>query len=301
MWFKNLVIYRFNVPVNADDIAKLAERMAAFKFTPCESNQLASMGWVPPLGNNGTDLVHAASGNVMICARKQQKILPAGAVNELLEERVIKIEERDGRKLSKKERRDLKDQISYELLPKALTRSTLLFAYISPKDGMLVVNSSTHKIAEELLALLRETLGSLPVVPLATKKVPYCSMTDWLIGITPAGFTVGGDCELRDALEEGGSAILKNQGLHSDAVFCLAKEMLVRKLALSWSDRIECVVDDALVIRKLRFSDIVQEKAEDPAAQFDTDFSIMALELSEFIKALVDALGGKAGIPFVRV
>ena len=294
MWFKNIIVYRFNVPVSADDIAKLAEKMAEFSFKPCESNQLASMGWVPPLGNNGTDLVHAASGNVMICARKQQKIIPAGAVNELLEERVIKIEERDGRKLSKKERRDLKDQISYELLPKALTRSALLFAYISPKDGMLVVNSSTHKIAEELLALLRETLGSLPVVPLATKKVPADAMTVWLNHhSSPSGFFIGGDCDLRDCFEEGGSAVLKKQDLQSEAVDCMLTGMRVRKLALSWSDRIECVVDDALVIRKLRFSDIVQEKAEDPAAQFDTDFSIMALELSEFIRALVDALGGE--------
>lgn len=295
MWFRNLVIYRFNVPVSADDIAKLAEKMAAFKFAPCDSNQLASMGWVPPLGNNGTDLVHAASGNVMICARKQQKIIPAGAVNELLEERVIKIEERDGRKLSKKERRDLKDQISYELLPKALTRSTLLFAYISPKDGMLVVNSSTHKRAEELLALLRETLGSLPVVPLTTKNVPADAMTVWLNNHRPpSGFFVGGDCDLRDCFDEGGSAVLKRQDLQSEAIDCMLTGMRVRKLALSWDDRIECVVDDALVIRKLRFSDIVQEKAEDPAAQFDTDFSIMALELSEFIRALVDELGGEA-------
>jgi recombination associated protein RdgC len=47
----------------------------------------------------------------------------------------------------------------------------------------------------------------------------------------------------------------------------------------------------------LRFSDLVQEQAdeveaEDVATRFDVDFSIMSLELSAFLESLMNALGG---------
>jgi recombination associated protein RdgC len=73
----------------------------------------------------------------------------------------------------------------------------------------------------------------------------------------------------------------------------------VSKLALTWQQRIECLLDEKLTIKRLRFADVIQEQAsemeaDDVATRFDVDFSIMALELSGFIKALVSAFGGEA-------
>ena len=73
--------------------------------------------------------------------------------------------------------------------------------------------------------------------------------------------------------------------------------MHVSKLALNWQQRLEFVLDEKLVVKRLRFADIVQEQAseaeaDDVATQFDVDFSIMALELSAFIKELTAAFGG---------
>jgi recombination associated protein RdgC len=53
------------------------------------------------------------------------------------------------------------------------------------------------------------------------------------------------------------------------------------------------------VIRRLKVLDIVQDEAEraagdDPAERFDIDFSLMTLELRQFIPALVEAFGGEA-------
>jgi len=74
--------------------------------------------------------------------------------------------------------------------------------------------------------------------------------------------------------------------------------MHVSKLALSWQDRIEFLLDEKLIIKRLRFSELVQEQADeieadDVATRFDVDFAIMALELSGFFKALMQALGGE--------
>jgi recombination associated protein RdgC len=90
----------------------------------------------------------------------------------------------------------------------------------------------------------------------------------------------------------------KNQDLSAaEIVNHLKTGMHVSKLALNWQQRVEFVLDEKLTVKRLRFSDIVQEQAsdaqaDDAAAQFDVDFSIMSLELSGFIKALTEAFGG---------
>jgi recombination associated protein RdgC len=74
--------------------------------------------------------------------------------------------------------------------------------------------------------------------------------------------------------------------------------MTVSKLGLIWSAGIDCVIDENLAVKSLGFDDVIQEQADssdaqDVAEKFDNDFSIMALELSRFIKGLVSAFGGE--------
>ena len=122
---------------------------------PCGSQDTTRSGWVPPLGRHGSEFVHATSGFLMICCKRQDKLLPAAVDNEALEEKVLQFEEREARKLPAKERRSLKDEVIFSLLPKAFARSSLQFAYIAPKDNLLVVN------ATQGWSVLRRTVGSV--------------------------------------------------------------------------------------------------------------------------------------------
>ena len=98
MWFNNIQLFRFTQPftLNAQD---LSDKLQKFHFKPCGKLQPASYGWVPPLGKHGFDLIHSASGNLMLCARKEEKILPASVVREFVDEKVAEIEEAQARKL----------------------------------------------------------------------------------------------------------------------------------------------------------------------------------------------------------
>ena len=299
MWFKNLQLYRFTKPFELD-AATLGQQLEQYSFEPCGSQDFTRSGWAPPLGRHGSEFVHATNGYLMVCVKRQDKLLPAAVINEALEEKVLQIEEREARNLPGKERRSLRDEIVFSLLPKAFARSSLQYAYISPRDNLLVVDASSAKRAEELLNDLREALGSLSVIPLAAKNLPIDIMTRWVNSGQPdQGFALGEECELRDNADISCVIHCKNQDLATaEIVNHLKTGMHVSKLALNWQERIECVLDEKLVLRRLRFSDLVQEQAneaeaEDVATQFDVDFSIMALELSAFFKALVGALGGE--------
>ena len=85
MWFKNLQIYRFTERFELD-AATLGEQLGQQAFVPCANQDAMRSGWVPPLGRHGSELVHATNGYLMICVKRQEKLLPAAVVNEALED-----------------------------------------------------------------------------------------------------------------------------------------------------------------------------------------------------------------------
>ena len=129
MLFKNLLIYRFTRPFTHSP-EELDQQLATKPFAPCGGQDLSSFGWVPPAGGDGELLVHAAQGYLMVCLQRQDKVLPAAVVNEALAERLADIKAREDRVPGKKERTELKDEVIFELLPRAFSRSGRLFAYI---------------------------------------------------------------------------------------------------------------------------------------------------------------------------
>lgn len=299
MWFKNLQVYRFTKPFSLSP-EELSQTLETKAFQPCAGQDMLKLGWVSPLCRFGEEYVHANNGYLMICAKRQEKILPPAVIREELEERLLALEESEDRKVGRKERNQMKDEITFELMPRAFARSSQQFAYIDSNEGLLVVNSSSVKRAEELIGLLRDTVGPLSLIPLTAKNLPIQVMTDWVEnGRVASGFELGQACELRDNSDVSSVIRCTNFNLESDEINGHIKaSMHTSKLALSWQERVECIVDDKLAVKRLRFTDIVQEKADevdaqDAAEQFDVDFSIMTLELSAFIKALVEAFGGE--------
>ncbi|WP_227096118.1 recombination-associated protein RdgC [Aeromonas veronii] len=299
MWFKNLQVYRFTRPFELTT-EQLETQLEACAFTPCGSQDISRFGWTRPLGKFGSTLTHAANGQILLCARREDKILPTAVIKEQLAEKVGAIEFEQGRTLKKKEKEALKEELLHTLLPRAFSRTANTFAWINPADGLLMVDASSAKKADDVLALLRKSIGSLPVVPVALKNPPEITMTEWLSkSIVPAPFQLEDESELRSAMEHGGIARFKQQDLMTDEVKNhLANDKLVTKLALSWGERISFVLGDDLSIKRLKFSEDMREQndditSEDPAARLDADFALVTGELSQFIPALFNALGGE--------
>ncbi|MCV6605379.1 MAG: recombination-associated protein RdgC, partial [Porticoccaceae bacterium] len=74
--------------------------------------------------------------------------------------------------------------------------------------------------------------------------------------------------------------------------------MYVSKIELMSNTGIACLVDEKFTIKRIRYGDMIQDKADevytsDAAERFDVDFSIMTLELAELIRALLAAFGGE--------
>lgn len=155
LWFKNLMVYRLSrdISLRAEEMEK---QLAELTFTPCGSQDMAKTGWVPPMGSHSDALTHTANGQIVICARKEEKILPSPVIKQALEAKIFKLEAEQGRKLKKTEKDSLKDEVLHSLLPRAFSRFSQTMMWIDTVNGLIMVDCASAKKAEDTLALLRK-------------------------------------------------------------------------------------------------------------------------------------------------
>lgn len=299
MWFKNLTLFRLTRPFELNHDA-LNEALQGEAFRPCAKSVPFSYGWGSPLGRHGEQLAHSVGPYTMICARKEERLLPGAVVNEQLLEKVDEIERAEARSVGRKERQQLKEELTLTLLPQAFTRHNTTYAYIDRKHHWLVVDSSSANRAEELVTLLRQSVSGVSARLPLTAESPRVLMSQWLRGDNiPSGFELGDEYKLQDSGKEGGTVQCKHQDPHTEEIQAhLDASKQVTKLAMTWRERIEFVLPENLSIKRLRFTDTVKEElddhAEDPIMQFDSDFAFMTGELSKFIDEVITAFGGES-------
>lgn len=302
LWFKNLLIYRLSreVELNAEEMQPQLER---FIFSPCGSQDMAKTGWVSPMGSfGGGQLVHSTgSQQILICAKKEEKNLPASVIKQELQAKVAQLESEQSRKLKKTEKDSLKDEVLHTLLPRAFSRYSQTLVWIDAVNGLIMVAAGSAKKAEDVLALLRKSIGSLPVVPLTIESPIELTLTEWVrSGQTPEGFQLQDEAELKAILEEGGTIRCKKQSLFSDEIGShIENGKLVTQLSVDWQGRISFQINDTFALKKIKPSDTLIDQnddidREDFAQRFEADFLLVTGEYSTFIFALISALGGEA-------
>jgi len=293
MWFKNLYFFAFTRPFEWSE-KDLEKHLSEHLFTPCGSTEMSHFGWVNALGKHGQSIVHSVNGNHLLCARKEEKILPAPVIKDMLEKKVALLETEQSRGATKKEKEQFKEDIIFELLPRAFSRVTDTHAYINPEHNIIVINTSSRGKAEDFLALLRKVLGTLPVTSVAPEKAPDEVMTDWVTeNNLGEKFQLGLEAEFHALGDDGAVVRVKNQELDSDEIKAhLDADKFVVKLAIEWDDALSCILCDDLAIKRIKFFDVIHEQNEDidkddVIARLDADFALMAGELNRFIDDLL--------------
>ncbi|URL59590.1 recombination-associated protein RdgC [Luteibacter flocculans] len=292
MFFRNLTLFRFSTEV-ADDVSRLDEALAGHRLRPVGPMEMSTRGFVSPLGPAEDSLTHTVGHYTKVVAASESRMLPPSVVNDELAKRVQKIAENEGRKVSSRERKKLKDDVLNELLPRAFVRQSRTAAYVDARNGWVVVDTSSRRAAEDVLSMLREALGSFPAVPLAPEESPRVLLTRWLAsGEAPTGFALGDEVELRDpATASGGVVRGRLLDLDTDEVReHLRAGKQVFRLGLVFDDRISFVLGEDLVVRKLKFTDVVLDEQPDSpesaAAELDANLALMTLEHGSLLDKL---------------
>lgn len=299
MWFNNINVYQLHNNEALDSIA-LNDMLAGDAAKPLGSADASRYGWTPPAGRASKVYLHESQGHRLISMLKQERILPGSVVKEALEEKVEEIETREGRKVTRGEKTAFKEQITEELLPRAFVKSTKIDAWWDIQRNRIIINSASRTRCEELLDLLRQTLGSLKVTPLSTQTLPIRAMTDWLgdASTRPANLALRDKATLKAKGDDG--KIAANQvDLDSDEIQQLLESgRLATELAVTINDNVSAVLTENLTLKSLRYGDKLIEQADaqddgdDRIARLESDFFLMANALADAIDSLTAMLGG---------
>ncbi|WP_454723092.1 MULTISPECIES: recombination-associated protein RdgC [Cupriavidus] len=296
MWFKNLQLHRLSAPwtLSADEVEASLARHA---FFPGTSLEMQTQGWASPRENGA--LVHLVGKQMLLTLRTEKKLLPATVVNQVTKARAAEIEEQQGFKPGRKQMRELKEQVTDELLPRAFGIRRDTRVWIDPVNGWLAIDAASPAKADEVRGLLFKSIDPLPLETLQVNLSPVAAMTEWLSSDTaPAGFTVDQEIELQSSTESKATVRYVRHPLDpEDLRRHIAAGKRCTRLAMTWNDRVSFVLTESLAVKRVAPLDVIKEQA-DPAARdegerFDGDFAMMAGELAGLLADLTAALGGE--------
>lgn len=278
MFFKNVFVFRLQDGC-AITAAALQEKLALKPLQACAGIDKQSKGWVPCRGDEC--LVHASGNNMLFALGTEQKLLPASVINRFMKDRIADIEAQQGYKVGRRERKEIKESVTEELLPRAFAIQHTTYAWLDFDNGRLIIDTSSASKAEELIEFLNKTLDDLSVNSLRTELSPVAAMTDWLAGDTaPVGFTIDRDLELSATGDSNATVRYSNHALEGEEILAhIAAGKRSTRLGMTWTDRISFVLTEQMQVRRISFLDIIKEEATtqaDTAEElFEIDFVLM--------------------------
>jgi recombination associated protein RdgC len=295
MWFKNLALYRLPADWNVS-ASDLEEKLGERTLQPCSPLEMLSRGWVAPSGTGR--LLHTVNQQHLIALGVEQKLLPASIIRQETAVRAAVLADSQGFPVGRRQMRDLKMRVTEELRARALNKRRTTRAWIDPINGWFVVDAGSAGKAEELVEVLRDTLGTFAVQFVDTQRTPHTSMAAWLThGDAPGAFGIEQDLELQTADPNKATVRYVRHPLDGKEIKAhLAAGKYPTRLGLTWNGRLSFVLTEKLLIKRVEFLEMTKDTPDggeiDKDEQFDIDFTVMAGELAKMLEDLVQALGG---------
>jgi recombination associated protein RdgC len=297
--FKNALIYRIT-EWDRSALSQLEDRLAEGRFAECGATQPESAGWVQPRGDKHSRLMESVGGQLILQLCVERKAVPSSVIKTQLQARLDKIEQETGRRPKGKIAKELKEEIVQDLLPRAFPKRSSNLVWIDQKAALVVINAGSIKSADRIVTLLVAALGGGVVLrPINTQISPATAMAEWLkTKEAPPFFSIDRECELKQPDSEKATVRYARHTLDIDEVAeHISQGKLPTQLALTWNSRVSFVLNEALVIKKIKLLDVVLEGSNAPTGKddggFDADVAITTGELRLLLPDLIDALGGE--------
>jgi recombination associated protein RdgC len=296
MWFRNLVVYRLphDWPVKAQ---ALERKLAHQPLQPCGGFEMESTGWTCPR-EEGVFL-YQQSEQWLLALGAEQKLLPASIIRQEAKARAEEIALRQGHPVGRKQLRDIRDQVTDELLPRALARRRITHGWIDAEKGWLGIDAAADAKAEQFMTALCRAEEETPVARLETRRSPASAMAEWVTrGEAPGPFELDEDLELCAANGSKASVRYARHSLEGrDIREHIAAGKTVVRLGLTWNEKISFVLTGQLQVKRLAFLDLLRRESDgevqDEDEQFAIDFALMTGELTRMLADLVKALGAE--------
>lgn len=254
---KNVTPYKLDPAFSLAELAKGLSHDDYFsgkhRFQPCDKLDAIKIGFIAnPSGEflnssyAGPDLTYAEHLTVRIAEKK----IPAQTINDYVTEEVKRVEETEGRKASRKERKEWKADAYFTLLPKAFVTRTDIEVTIVESARLVLVGTSSANKAEQVCSKIREVLGSFPVTPLETEELTS------LITVGPAEGDPEplGDIKLEHP-KRASTAAFKSFEIDPRVDALIDEGFCVKELAIGYLDQFTATYTTGRVLKSLKLGE----------------------------------------------
>lgn len=307
--FSNLLVYRLT---GANPLLSLDanELLAGHPARTPGNQELQTIGFTKPAFEEDCYLERVNTACRVFAVGISERMLPAKIVRAAVTRKVRDIEETQQRKVYAREKQQLKDEVIQEMLPRAFIDTRVIYGMaLGP---YLIIDTSSVKRAESILCLLRETVGSLNVRPVAVKATPIGKFTDWFTHKERMHhFELTGDFKANSAGDEfdfvNGKGTSPEDETLSDLVAEAGRRVTVLGLKHNCEEGepISFTVNEMLGIKGVKWPDHLLEQINADAGEQGDDadahrvnlmratFILLAQEIHKLLQDLLLELGGE--------
>lgn len=273
---------------------QIEQAIRMLQFAPVGSQSVSSTGFEPVV-EGGPFALDIDTGVMLFRLREDRKQIPGPLLKRLVNERVGEIQENEGRKVGRKERAEIKEAITFSLLPQAFPKTTTTFGWLDCRvtPWRVIVGASSANRADEFVTKLRQAFGSLPCALPAVKHSPVAIMSEWVRGdgAGPGCYSVSDSAEL----EGSDDAKVKFDGVNvandEEVKAFLECGFGVTTLGLINDDGVEFSLTHRLEVKKIK-AEIEYEGDGDALDEMRHRIGVTRLLLNDVFSSVFDSMGG---------
>ncbi len=263
------------------------ERM---RITELSAGERVGCGWISPVDAEGPLFLNYDSV-ITLTLSFQTRNLPSSTVKRAISEKLDELAQ-TGEVITSRRKREVKEDIEAQMLPKAFIEHTDIPIWIDLKKKFILVAAGSDKQADECVSYLRKTLGHLPVIlpnlPSATKK-----LTAAFAGELPSCFDFANQVWMQSAMQQTHRAMFSGCELPDSRVdYALDQGMVVKKLGVKYSEILKLVVTDKMQVSSVSYSTDWRSENQDHAGESSLEMMKLAdiILLVPVYRALVEEL-----------
>lgn len=311
--FKEATIYNFvsALELKGDkgtELEKLCAALAQVEYKGVPESHLKSSGFTSPLPEHVEDrqIAYKVMGRIIMKHVVGEKKIDAEEVNAQVDERVELLEKDGLRKVGRKERDQIKDEIMLDMLPGAFVHERSTYLYIYPGKGLLVVGAKSDKKVEDICSQLRGAFGSLGIALPPFEKSPRHVMTSWLENVESLPEELALESGAVLETDEKAKVTIKGDDPNGDvAKIALEAGYKCVQLDMMYDDRTRFTINDDFRLSRIKetdtFKEQIDEKRMDQEGSDGMDGAMLALNsdfplIADSIESIWAVLVGAVGL-----
>lgn len=258
--YKAFIAYSIHKYYGAMSALRLPDEIEQFKSRDPSGGQWASIGFAETF--EGDLVTELSSARSLMVVQFNERILPAKVRDEKVKAKVAKLQDQEGRKISKKEYAQLREEVEFELLPKAFIRRSQVPVFFSVDGTMLVCTGSQSK-ADKTVAFLAHAFEHLEPWQIQVARATEQSLT--LLAKADIDDEIRGFRATNSALLKGDgkrSIRIKDRDIGSQEVQALLDDYRVHELGIETYDgvsgdiELSFSVNDNFVFKRCTLPDV---------------------------------------------